>query len=566
MMVSRAADRIPRWAEERDLLWPRTAAVSGVAGTVGAMTNEAPQTPAAQPGPEQHQMQYAENVLGLIGNTPLVRLNRVTEGIRATVLVKLEYLNPGGSVKDRIALKMLEEAEADGRLAPGGTVVEPTSGNTGVGLAMVAQLKGYRSVFVTPDKVGQEKRDVLRAYGAEVVVTQTSVPPESEDSYYGVSNRLEREIPGAYQPNQFFNPAAPASHYETTGPEIWRDTAGRITHFVAGAGTGGTVTGTGRYLKEVSADRAEGPVRIVVADPDGSIYSGGTGRPYFVEGVGEDMWPGNYDQSVPDEVHAVSDAESFAMTRRLAAEEGLLVGGSSGMAVVAGLRAAQDLTEEDVMVILLPDSGRGYLGKIFSDTWMDEQGFTTVAAASVLPDGVVVDGARQPRAVVAPGATAEAGESGQGRRDGHDDGPSRWQGTVAEVLGDKDSWLPGSLPKVVTASRDTTIADAIATMNRFGVDALPVVGAPRDDLRAGEIHGTVQVTGLAELLASGQAGPQEPVGEHAGPALPRVNVSSTLIEARERLEDTGAPALLAMQDGVVAGIVTLHDLLAHVTH
>ena len=537
--------------------------MSGVAGTVGAMTNEAPQTPAAQPGPEQHQMQYAENVLGLIGNTPLVRLNRVTEGIRATVLVKLEYLNPGGSVKDRIALKMLEEAEADGRLAPGGTVVEPTSGNTGVGLAMVAQLKGYRSVFVTPDKVGQEKRDVLRAYGAEVVVTQTSVPPESEDSYYGVSNRLEREIPGAYQPNQFFNPAAPASHYETTGPEIWRDTAGRITHFVAGAGTGGTVTGTGRYLKEVSADRAEGPVRIVVADPDGSIYSGGTGRPYFVEGVGEDMWPGNYDQSVPDEVHAVSDAESFAMTRRLAAEEGLLVGGSSGMAVVAGLRAAQDLTEEDVMVILLPDSGRGYLGKIFSDTWMDEQGFSTVTAESVLPEGVVGDGARQPRAVVAPGAASEPGEGEQRTPDG---GPSLWQATVAEVLGDKDAWMPGSLPKVVTASRDTTIAEAISTMNRYGVDALPVVGAPRDDLRTGEIHGTVQVTGLAELLASGQAGPQEPVGEHAGPALPRVNVSSTLIEARERLEDTGAPALLAMQDGVVAGIVTLHDLLAHVTH
>ncbi len=506
-------------------------------------------------------MQYAENVLGLIGDTPLVRLNRVTEGIRATVLVKLEYLNPGGSVKDRIALKMLEEAESDGRLAPGGTVVEPTSGNTGVGLAMVAQLKGYRSVFVTPDKVGQEKRDVLRAYGAEVVVTQTAVPPESEESYYGVSNRLERDIPGAYQPNQFFNPAAPASHYETTGPEIWRDTAGRITHFVAGAGTGGTVTGTGRYLKEVSADRDGGPVRVVVADPDGSIYSGGTGRPYFVEGVGEDMWPGNYDRSVPDEVHAVSDAESFAMTRRLAAEEGLLVGGSSGMAVVAGLRAAQDLTEDDVMVILLPDSGRGYLGKIFSDAWMDDQGFTTVPVDSVLPEGVVADGARQPRAAVDPGAVSAPEDSAQGPDDGH----SRWQDKVAEVLEDKDSLLPGSLPTVVTASRDTTIAEAIATMTRYGVDALPVVGAPRDDLRTGEVHGTVQVTGLAELLASGQARPQDPVGEHAGPPLPRVNVSAPLADARERLEETGLPALLAMQDGVVAGIVTLHDLLAHVT-
>ena len=235
-------------------------------------------------------MQYAENVLELIGHTPLVKLHSVTEGIEATVLVKVEYLNPGGSVKDRIALKMIEEAEREGLLGPGGTVVEPTSGNTGVGLALVSQLKGYRTVFVTPDKVGQEKRDVLSAYGAELVVTPTAVDPTSEESYYGVADRLVREIPGAYQPNQFFNPAAPASHYETTGPEIWEDTAGRVTHVVMGAGTGGTITGTGRYLKEVSADRPSGPVRVIGADPSGSVYSGGTGRPYIVEGVGEDMW------------------------------------------------------------------------------------------------------------------------------------------------------------------------------------------------------------------------------------------------------------------------------------
>ena len=285
-------------------------------------------------------MQYAENVLELIGHTPLVKLHSVTEGIEATVLVKVEYLNPGGSVKDRIALKMIEEAEREGLLGPGGTVVEPTSGNTGVGLALVSQLKGYRTVFVTPDKVGQEKRDVLSAYGAELVVTPTAVDPTSEESYYGVADRLVREIPGAYQPNQFFNPAAPASHYETTGPEIWEDTAGRVTHVVMGAGTGGTITGTGRYLKEVSADRPSGPVRVIGADPSGSVYSGGAGRPYFVEGVGEDMWVDNYDPAVPDEVIAVEDAEALAMTRRLAAEEGLLVGGSSGLAVVAGLRAA----------------------------------------------------------------------------------------------------------------------------------------------------------------------------------------------------------------------------------
>ncbi|WP_241185986.1 pyridoxal-phosphate dependent enzyme [Micrococcus luteus] len=280
-------------------------------------------------------MQYAENVLELIGRTPLVKLHSVTEGIEATVLVKVEYLNPGGSVKDRIALKMIEEAEREGLLGPGGTVVEPTSGNTGVGLALVSQLKGYRTVFVTPDKVGQEKRDVLSAYGAELVVTPTAVDPTSEESYYGVADRLVREIPGAYQPNQFFNPAAPASHYETTGPEIWEDTAGRVTHVVMGAGTGGTITGTGRYLKEVSADRPSGPVRVIGADPSGSVYSGGAGRPYFVEGVGEDMWVDNYDPAVPDEVIAVEDADALAMTRRLAAEEGLLVGGSSGLAVVA---------------------------------------------------------------------------------------------------------------------------------------------------------------------------------------------------------------------------------------
>jgi len=499
------------------------------------------------------EMHYAENVLGLIGNTPLVRLNKVTEGIRATVLVKPEYLNPGGSVKDRIALKMIENAEAEGRLAPGGTVVEPTSGNTGVGLALVAQLKGYHSVFVTPDKVGQEKRDVLRAYGAEVVVTKTSVAPESEESYYGVANRLERDIPGAYQPNQFFNPSAPQSHYETTGPEIWRDTAGRITHFVVGAGTGGTVTGTGRYLKEVSADRASGPVRVVVADPDGSIYSGGTGRPYFVEGVGEDMMPGNYDPSVPDEVIAVDDAASFEMTRRLAAEEGLLVGGSSGMAVVAGLRAARDLGEDDVMVILLPDSGRGYLGKIFNASWMDEMGFETAAAESVLPaggvPGGVPDGGAPATAGAAPGAASGSA-------------PAGWEGTVGDLLAAKSSLLPASLPAVVTAPKDATIAEAISTMNRYGVDALPVVGAPRDDLRVGEVLGSVTVAGLSDLLASGAARPGDAVLEHAGPALPRLNVHSTLARAREALRS--APAVMATRNGVVAGIITLHDLLARV--
>jgi cystathionine beta-synthase len=316
-------------------------------------------------------VQYYDNVVELIGNTPLVRLRNVTEGIQATVLAKVEYVNPGGSVKDRIALRMVEDAEQAGILKPGGTIVEPTSGNTGVGLALVAQLKGYKCVFVCPDKVSQDKQDVLRAYGAEVVVCPTAVAPEDPRSYYNVSDRLAREIPGAWKPNQYSNPANPRSHYETTGPELWEQTGGELTHFVAGVGTGGTISGIGRYLKEAS----EGRVKIVGADPEGSVYSGGTGRPYLVEGVGEDFWPETYDRSVADEIVEVSDKQSFEMTRRLAREEGLLVGGSCGMAVVAALEVARKAGPDDVIVVLLPDSGKGYLSKIFNDTWMARYGF-----------------------------------------------------------------------------------------------------------------------------------------------------------------------------------------------
>ena len=308
-------------------------------------------------------MRIARHVSELIGNTPLVQLNSVVPEGAGRVVAKIEYLNPGGSAKDRIAVKMIDAAEASGELRPGGTIVEPTSGNTGVGLALVAQQRRYKCIFVCPDKVSEDKQNVLRAYGADVVVCPTAVPPDHPDSYYSVSNRLVEEIDGAWKPDQYSNPMGPASHYETTGPEIWADTDGNVTHFVAGVGTGGTITGAGRYLKEVS----DGKVRVVGVDPEGSVYSGGTGRPYLVEGVGEDFWPSAYDPTVPDEIIAVSDADSFEMTRRLAREEALLVGGSCGMAVVAAVKVAEQAGPDALVVVLLPDGGRGYLSKVFND-------------------------------------------------------------------------------------------------------------------------------------------------------------------------------------------------------
>lgn len=453
-------------------------------------------------------MKYAPTVLDLIGNTPLVKLNRVTEGLKATVLVKLEYLNPGGSIKDRIALKMIERAEQSGELKPGGTIVEPTSGNTGVGLAMVGQLKGYRTVFVTPDKVGEEKRDVLRAYGAEVVVTPTAVAPDSPESYYGVSDRLVTEIDGAYKPDQFSNPGAPDSHFETTGPEIWTDTDGKLTHVVISAGTGGTITGTGRYLKQISADRASGPVKVIAADPDGSVYSGGTGRPYFVEGVGEDMWPGNYDPAVPDEVQAVTDAEAFAMTRRLAKEEGLLLGGSSGMAVAAALRIAKDLDEDDVIVVIAPDGGRGYLAKIYNESWMLTQGFTG-------------DGDAELRRV----ATALAADP------------------------------------VMTIPLDTTLARAAASLRESGADAL-VAATAQLPARIGEVRGVVGAAQLTEALLAGAA-PESTLADLDSLPVPLLGVGESLERAHQLLADH--PAVLLADNGEVVAALTASDLLAYVT-
>lgn len=453
-------------------------------------------------------MKYASTVLDLIGNTPLVKLNRVTDGIKATVLVKLEYLNPGGSIKDRIALKMVERAEQSGALRPGGTIVEPTSGNTGVGLAMVGQLKGYDTIFVTPDKVGEEKRDVLRAYGAEVVVTATAVAPDSPDSYYGVSDRLVREIDGAYKPDQFSNPGAPESHFETTGPEIWNDTDGKLTHVVIGAGTGGTITGTGRYLKQVSADRASGPVQVIAADPDGSVYSGGTGRPYFVEGVGEDMWPGNYDPQVPDRIEAVTDAQAFEMTRRLAREEGLLLGGSSGMAVAAALRVAQDLGEDDVVVVIAPDGGRGYLAKIFNDTWMQAQGFSSESGEPALVEQVIKD--------IDP--------------------------TGLQVL-----------------SPQTTLAQAAAALKASPASAL-VVATGTLPARIGEVRGVLSAELVAEALLAGTPA-RTPVGDLQTEALPLLGAGQSLEHAQALLQQHRA--VLVTRDGEVLCPLTHDELLDH---
>jgi cystathionine beta-synthase len=315
-------------------------------------------------------MDYYENVMEAVGRTPLIRLGRFEagEGIRACILAKIEYLNPGGSVKDRPAVKMLEVAEEEGLLKPGGTVVEPTSGNTGAGLALAAAVKGYHCICVMPDKASKEKQDLLKALGAEVVVTPTGLTPDDPESYYAVAERLAREIPGGFKPGQYENPANPLSHYETTGPEVWSQTAGRVTHFVAGMGTCGTITGTGRYLKKQSPG-----VRIVGADPEGSIFSDPENvHTYAVEGVGEDFYPENYDPDVVDEIIQVTDRESFLMTRRLMREEGLFVGGSCGLAVVAAIRAAKGLPEDAVVVVLLPDTGRNYVSKVFDDDWLLE--------------------------------------------------------------------------------------------------------------------------------------------------------------------------------------------------
>jgi len=450
-----------------------------------------------------------DSILDAVGNTPLVRLGRLGRGLAPTILAKLEYLNPGGSVKDRIGLAMVERAESEGRLRPGGTIIEPTSGNTGVGLAIVAALRGYRCIFVMPDKVSQEKIALLRGYGAEVIVTPTTVPPDSPESYYSVARRITGEIHGAFQPNQYANQANPEAHYRTTGPEIWRQTGGAVDVLVVGIGTGGTISGAGRYLKE-----RKPAVQIVGADPEGSIYSQPHDvHPYLVEGVGEDFHPSTFDPAVVDRLVTVSDRDSFLMTRQLAREEGVLAGGSGGMAMHAAVEVAKEQGRDATIVVLLPDSGRGYLSKVFNDDWMREHAFL----------------------------------------------PRHRPGMVADVLASK---AHHAIPPLVTVASHQRVREAIDLLHSWSVSQIPVVsGDDPSDLSS--VVGSVQEGSLLERLFRKPEILDAQVVDVMDPPFPTVERHELVEEAFELLSKGRSTAVLVTDHGRAIGVMTRSDILDH---
>jgi cystathionine beta-synthase len=442
-----------------------------------------------------------DSVLGLIGETPLVRLSRLEPGVRTPIVAKVEFMNPGGSIKDRPALEMIEAAERDGKLKAGGTLVEPTSGNTGLGLAMAAALRGYRVIAVMPDKMSREKIDTLRAFGAEVVVCPTAVEPDSPQSYYRVADRLTEEIEGAFQPNQYFNPANPDTHYRQTGPELWRQTAGEITHLVVAVGTGGTITGLGRYLKEQNPE-----IEVVGADPEGSIYSGGPVHPYRVEGIGEDFWPDTFDPSIVDRYVTVSDRDSFLMARRLVAREGLFAGGSTGTALVGAVEVARELDDPEAMVVtIIPDGGRPYVSKVFNDSWMREHGYL--------------------------------GDQGEL--------------TVGEVIRDRGVDRP-----MLTVGSHDPVGNALELMRDHGVSQVPVVSG--EDGRA--FLGTVSERGLLMASADHPGILGEPVTEVLEPPLPELAAESPVSEAIHMLLGERKPVVV-VDDGRALGILASVDLI-----